>query len=478
MPNPPTLSERPPMSHANPDACRVLVPSGVLGSGCPQEAFDRGLSLKPDVIAVDGGSTDSGPYYLGAAVSKMTRKATKRDLRQLMIGRAKLGVPLLIGSCGTSGADAGVDWMAEICAEVAAEEGQSVKVALLYSEQDPVRLAGYLERGAISVLPPVPELTAERLAECDHIVALMGYEPYAAAIEQGADIVLGGRTTDTAVLAAVPLMRGLPVGPSWHAAKTAECGGQCTTKTRHGGVMLSIHAGGFDVEPLHADNSCTPYSVSAHMLYENSDPYELKEPGVLLNARDAVYTAIDERAVRVTGSSHQAKPYTMKLEGSGGIGFRTMVFSAIADPKILASLDLFLDRMRARLVAGIESILEYAPDEYDLDLRPYGSHALGRPAAAEPRPVPQEVGLMALITAATQEIATEIAKFCNPTLLHFPLNPDDPMPSFAFPFSPAEVELGRLYEFKLNHVVAIADPLELTRSTYFTTHQGERRAVA
>lgn len=466
------------MSPPKPNACRVLVPSGVLGSGCPQAAFDRGLSLAPHVIAVDAGSTDSGPYYLGAGVTRMTRKAVKRDLRQLMIGRAQLGIPLLIGSCGTSGTDAGVDWLAEICAEIAAEEGQSVKVALIYSEQDPERLAGYLARGAISPLPPVPPLTAERLRECDHIVGLMGYEPFAAAIENGADIVLAGRTTDTAVLAAVPLMRGLPPGPSWHAAKTAECGGLCTTRARQGGVMLSIDAGGFDVEPLHADNSCTPYSVSAHMLYENSDPYQLREPGVLLNAKAAVYTAIDARTVRVTGSAHQVMPYTIKLEGSGGIGFRTMVFSAIADPKILADLDRFLERLKDHVVTGITSVLGYAPGEYDFDIRPYGSHALAQPGAQERKAVPQEVGLMALATAPTQEMATEIAKFSTPMLLHFPLNADDPMPSFAFPFSPAEVELGGLYEFKLNHVVAVDDPLELMRTTYFTTHQGERRAVA
>ena len=466
------------MSLRNPDACRVLVPSGVLGSGCPQAAFDRGLSLAPHVIAVDAGSTDSGPYYLGAGVTRMTRKAVKRDLRQLMVGRAQLGIPLLIGSCGTSGTDAGVDWTAEICAEIAAEEGQSVKVARVYSEQDPGRLAGYLAKGAISPLPPALPLTPERLAECDHIVGLMGYEPFAAAIENGADIVLAGRTTDTAVLAAVPLMRGMPAGPAWHAAKIAECGGLCTTKSRQGGVMLSIDAGGFDVEPLDADNSCTPYSVSAHMLYENADPYQLKEPGVLLDAKRAVYAALDARTVRVTGSAHQAMPYTIKLEGSGAIGFRTMVFSAIADPKILADLDRFLERLQDRVVAGIGSVLGYAPGEYDFTIRPYGSHALGQPGAQDRKAVPQEVGLMALATAPRQDMATEIAKFSTPALLHFPLNADDPLPSFAFPFSPAEVELGRLYEFKLNHVVAVDDPLELTRTSYFTTHQGERRAVA
>jgi hypothetical protein len=466
------------MSQSPPEACRVLVPSGALGSGCPQAAFDRGLSLSPHVIALDAGSTDSGPYYLGAAVSKMTRKAVKRDLRQLMIGRARLNIPLLIGSCGTSGTDAGVDWTAEICAEVAAEEGQSVKVALIYSEQDPKRMAGYLAKGAVSPLPPMGELSAERLFECEHIVALMGYEPFAAAVAAGADIVLAGRTTDTAVLAAVPLMRGLPPGPAWHAGKIAECGGFCTTHSRMGGVMISIDAGGFDVEPMAAANSCTPYTVSAHMLYENADPYLLKEPGVLLDARDAVYTALDDRRVRVTASTHEVTPYTLKLEGSGAIGFRTMVFSAIADPKILANLDLFLQRLQDRLISGIASILGHQSGTYDLEIRPYGAHALGQPGAAPAQAVPQEVGLMTLVTASTQEVATEIAKFCNPALLHFPLNVDDPIPSFAFPFSPAEVEMGRLYEFKLNHVVAVADPLELTRTSYFTTDQGERRARA
>ena len=451
-----------------PKACRVLVPSGVLGSGCPQSAFDRGLSLRPHVIAVDAGSTDSGPYYLGAGVSKMTRKAVKNDLRQLMIGRAALGIPLLIGSCGTSGTDSGVDWVAEICGEIAAEEGHSLTVALLYSEQDPATLREYLAGGAVSALPPAGPLTPERLTECEHIVALMGYEPFAAA--------LAGRSTDTAVLSAVPLMRGCAPGAAWHAAKIAECGGLCTTSPRRGGVMLSIDDEGFDVEPLAADNACTPYSVSAHMLYENANPYLLTEPGVLLNVERAVYAAIDERSVRVTGSVAQAMPYTLKLEGSGAIGFRTMVFSAIADPKIMANLDVFLERLQSHLVGGISRVLGHAANDYDLEIRPYGARALAQPGVARAPTKPHEVGLMTLVTAATRETAMEIAMFTNPSLLHFPLNPNEPLPSYAFPFSPAEVDLGPLYEFKLNHVVATGDPLELIRTKCLTFAASNDRA--
>jgi len=49
---------------------RVLVPSGVLGLGFDRDALRHGLTLSPDIIAIDGGSTDSGPYYLGTGTSK------------------------------------------------------------------------------------------------------------------------------------------------------------------------------------------------------------------------------------------------------------------------------------------------------------------------------------------------------------------------------------------------------------------------
>ena len=44
---------------------KVLVPSGVLGLGFDLKALNSGIKKKPDIIAIDGGSTDSGPYSLG-----------------------------------------------------------------------------------------------------------------------------------------------------------------------------------------------------------------------------------------------------------------------------------------------------------------------------------------------------------------------------------------------------------------------------
>ena len=84
--------------------------------------------------------------------------------------------------------------------------------------------------------------------------------------------------TDTSMVAAVALMRGMPAGPAWHAAKIAECGGLCTINPTNPGVMMSIDRHGFTMEPLSPQNRCTPETVSAHMLYENSDPFRLVEP--------------------------------------------------------------------------------------------------------------------------------------------------------------------------------------------------------
>ena len=56
---------------------------------------------------------------------------------------------------------------------------------------------------------------------------------------------------------------------------------------------MRVGADAFDLEPLSPDNQCSPQSVSAHMLYENSDPFRLIEPGGILEVEDACYRQLD-----------------------------------------------------------------------------------------------------------------------------------------------------------------------------------------
>jgi hypothetical protein len=446
-------------------AVRVLVPAGVLGWGVRADEIEIGLRLNPHAIALDAGSTDSGPAYLATGRTKYGRGSIKRDLSILMDARRRAGIPLLIGSCGTSGCDIAVDQTLEIVLEVAREQGDAPKIAVIYSEQSAGDLKARNAAGKVTPLAPAGALSGASLDACTHIVALLGPEPYIAALKDGAEIVLGGRTTDTAVLAAVPLMQGADVAAAWHAAKIAECGGLCTVNPTSPGVMMSVDGGGFTIEPLSPQNRCTPETVSAHMLYENSDPFRLAEPGGVLDVIDARYVALDDRRVRVSGSRWETKPYTMKLEGAGGGPFQTMMLVGIEDPDVLKDVDSFVARMERALRDRLARTMG-ANADIDISLRPYGWNAVSGRAASEGTPPPREIGLMFVATAPTQAMATEAALVCNPLFFHFPVREGNELPSYAFPFSPAEIERGQVFEFHLNHVVHTSSPFELARSRW------------
>lgn len=448
------------------DTINVLVPTGALGAGVREADVLAGLGMGAHAIACDAGSTDSGPAYLATGMAKYSRSAVKADLTILMRAQARSGLPLLIGTCGTSGCDIALDWTRDLALEIAREHGLTPRIALLYSEQAPALMTARARTERITPLAPMTDVDPSLFERCEHIVALMGPEPYIAALEGGADIVLGGRTTDTAVLAAVPLMRGAGVGPSWHAAKIAECGGLCAVSPRDGGVMMRVGKEAFEIEPLSAANRCTPRTVSAHMLYENSDPFQLIEPGGVLDVSEARYLAADERVVRVTGSQWLARPYTMKLEGASAGAFQTIMLIGIEDRAVLSELDRFLAQMHEHLIKRVHQTMSLSADSFDISLRPYGANAVSGLPLAAGSPMPAEIGLLFIATAETQSLATQIAKTCNPLFFHMPLNRDTPLPSYAFPFSPAEIERGAVYEFLLNHVVHVDHALELVRIEY------------
>ncbi len=77
---------------------RILSPTAILGYGFPEESFQAGLDYRPHAIAVDAGSTDPGPFYLGAGKSFTDRAAVKRDLEYLLVAARRLDIPLIIGT--------------------------------------------------------------------------------------------------------------------------------------------------------------------------------------------------------------------------------------------------------------------------------------------------------------------------------------------------------------------------------------------
>ncbi len=439
---------------------RVLVPSGVLGLGFDSKALARGVSMKPDIICIDGGSTDSGPFSLGTGTSKYSRAGTKSEWRELMLARAEANVPLVIGSCGTCGTDTTVEWMLEITRELAVELGQNIKVATVYSSQPIDRLQAALTAGEITPLPPVTDLSLERLDACVNVVALAGAEQISAALETGADIILAGRTTDTATVAALPLMRGEDAGAAWHGAKIAECGALCSTNPTSGVILVDFDSDGFTVEPMAEDATCTPHSVSAHMLYENSDPFILYEPGGYLDVTHARYRALDDRRVRVSGSKWtRTNAYTVKLEGARIGGYQTTIMAVLRDAHYVENAQAWVDKLHTFVTGEIHKRMGLAADAYDLEFRLIGVDSVLGPIETK-KGVPTEVGVLGIITAEDQQTASEIGKLINPFVLHYPLTSDEELPTFAFPYSPAQSDRGALFEFSLNHVLKLNAPMD------------------
>ena len=66
------------------------------------------------------------------------------------------------------------------------------------------------------------------IKSCTNIVALAGAEQIQKAINTKADIIISGRSTDTAIIASLPIYHGLNVASAWHGAKIAECGALAT----------------------------------------------------------------------------------------------------------------------------------------------------------------------------------------------------------------------------------------------------------
>ncbi|MGJ8615908.1 MAG: acyclic terpene utilization AtuA family protein [Sulfitobacter sp.] len=439
---------------------RVLIPSGALGLNYDKVALQRGIDAKPDIIAIDGGSTDSGPSYLGRGVSKYARASTKLEWAGLMEARAQAGCPLVIGTAGTCGADSAVEWMLDITREIAAEQGRPLTIAVLRSQQDAAEMVTALEEGRITPLPNAPDISPDLMKSCTNIVALAGAEQIAAALDTGADIIIAGRTTDTAIIAALPLMRGCHAGAAWHGAKIGECGALCATNPQSGVILVDFDDEGFTVTPLADGAHASPHTVSAHMLYENSDPFILFEPGGHLDVTCADYVAVDETSVRVTGSKWvPSDAYTVKLEGARPAGFQTVLIAMLRDARYVANAAIWAADIETKCAAKVGERLGLSPDVFTVELRLMGQSASF--GGLEPRSETAiEIGVIGIVTAATDALSMEIGKLLNPYMLHHPLTADEEQPTFAFLFSPAEMPRGQTYEFALNHVLTLENPMQ------------------
>ena len=134
--------------------------------------------------------------------------------------------------------------------------------------------------------------------------------------------------------------------------------------------------------------ACTPLSVAAHMIYENANPFVMRELSGTLDVSESVYTAVNDRCVRVTGSTFTEQPYTIKLEGAGVVGYQTLAIAGIRDPEVLGAIELWTSTLRGFLTAKVGDVLGLAVDDYELEIRCCGWNAVVGDLDPDPQPPP------------------------------------------------------------------------------------------
>jgi len=436
------------------DEIRVLTPTGMLGYGFPEENFWKAMERKPHVIAVDSGSTDSGPQKLGNGSLTCSIEDYIRDISILLKAAHQDKIPLYISSAGGTGSNSQVDLFVKLVKEISNRNGYSFRIATIYADIDKSLIKQKIAKGQVSPCGPIAPLTDHDVDDAVTIVAQMGVEPYLEAMDN-ADIIISGRSYDPVPIAAMGIKHGFDAALCWHMGKIMECGGLCAGNAKDC-IMGYLRRDAFVLEAFGEKSQCTRRSVAAHTLYEKTHPYYLAGPGGTLDVSSAIFEEIGENRVKVSNSSFiPADPYTIKLEGSKQVGFRSTFIAGMRDPLAISKIDDILDEITTSLRESFRDNDEFV----DIIFHVYGKN--GVMGEYEPQKVitSHELGIVAEAVAKSQETAQLICSKARIGLLH---NKYEGRKATAgnvgFIFTPLEIPLGEVYQFNVYHLMEVEDP--------------------
>ena len=447
---------------------KILSATAILGYGFPEESFKEGMKRKPDVIAVDAGSTDPGPYYLGAGKSFTNRDAVKRDLEIILENGVKNKIPVIIGTAGGSGGEVHLNWCKDIIYEIANEKNLNFKLATIHSEFSKEDIKDALKKGKITSLGPASHLTEELIDETTTIVGQMGLEPYLKALDEDVDVILGGRTYDPVVFAAPAIKSGYDKGLALHLGKILECSSICATPGSGSDCMFGyLGRDYFRLEPLNPIRKCTTVSVAAHTLYEKTNPYILPGPGGYLDLRECEFIQDSENIVRVSGSKFvSSSKYTIKLEGAKLIGYRTVSIAGARDPIMIEKIDEIIAGVKERVRDNFKS----KNWNYYLDIKIYGKNAVMGNLEINPTTSDcHEIGVVIEAVCDNQDKADTICAFARSSMLHFGYEGRKATAgNLAFPYSPSDFHGGEVYNFSIYHLMEVDDLDNIFKIDYET----------
>jgi hypothetical protein len=446
---------------------RIICPNGHLGfAPLRVESFQLGVDAHPDYIAADSGSDDVGPGPLATDTSTSPLAWQTHDLEQMLLASRRIGVPMIIGSSGDTGSNSRVDLYLKIIRELADKHRlPRFKVGWFYSEVPKDMLRRRMRAGEeVRGLEAHGALTEPELDATERIVAMAGVHPFISLLRQGADVIIGGRSSDSCVFAAPAIHHGFPENHAYYLGKVLECASFCAEP--YGGketVLGEISMEDVLVTAMHPAQRCTVASVAGHAMYERSNPYYEHVAGGTLDMAECVYQQVGERTTRITGARFvPAEEFRVKLEGAGKVGERYVGLVGIRDPYTIAHVDEVIEWARAKVR---ERFGDGSDGSYELHYIVYGRNGvMGDLEPFKDRPG-HELCILVQGIAPTAAMAEEVCMIGSRQMFYARL-PDVKGSAGSVAFALDEVlRASPACRWTLNHTLRCDDPLEL-----FPTH--------
>jgi hypothetical protein len=439
---------------------RIVCPNGHLGfAPIKPGSFRIGCASEPDLICADSGSCDVGPVPLGSDTSSSPLQWQTGDLETMLLAARRLGVPMIVGSAGDTGTNSRVDLFVGIIRELAKKHGlPKFRVGYFYSEVGKDALRHRLTVGdTVAGLDGRSPLDLATLDATDRIVAVADVHPYIKLLDQGADLIVGGRSSDCALFAAPAIRQGFPEGLAYFYGKILECASFCAEPYgAKESVLGEITMDDVKITAMLPEQRCTIASVAGHAMYERANPFYEHFLGGHLDMSQCRYEQYDERTVRVTGPSYvPSAELRVKLEGSGKLGERYVGIVGVRDPYTIANIDLVTGWARQQVVE------RFGDSGYELHFAVYGRDAIlgaSEPLKAAPG---HELAVVVQGVAPTQEMAEEVAMIATRQMFYARL-PQVKGTAGGVAFVLDEVmPASPAYRWTLNHTMRLDDPLEL-----------------
>jgi hypothetical protein len=226
------------------------------------------------------------------------------DLETMLLAARRLGVAMIVGSAGDTGSNTRVDLFVGIIRDLAKKHGLAkFRVGYFYSEVGKDVLRHRIVAGdQITGLDARPPLDLATLDATERIVAMAGIHPYIKLLDDGADVIVGGRSSDCAIFAAPAIRRGFPEALAYFYGKVFECASFCAEPYgAKESVLGEITMDDVKVTALLPEQRCTIASVASHAMYERANPFYEHFLGGHIDMSRCRYVQYDERTVRVTG---------------------------------------------------------------------------------------------------------------------------------------------------------------------------------